>query len=316
MSKSSIAFLGPFGTYSHEAAVRFSKTLNDNTEKVFIPISSIADCIGTLDEDKVQYAVVPLENSTNGSVIFTLDIIRERYHSRPSSTGSDSVSSLSSESEHEDIIPSYSAVAEVYVPIHHCLMTTGPSDLSQVKRVYSHPQVWGQCDIWFNKHMKGVEKIDTASTSQAAEFAAKDPSSAAIASLSASDVHSVPIVQANIENITDNTTRFLVFAKDEYYRTQPTGNDLTLLSFTIKNSVSGSLCEALEAFKQQNLNLCAISSRPSLIQPWNYLFYVEFGGHRDQENVVKVVKSLTETCLVVRVIGSFPRALPVNSNYN
>ncbi|KAF8469015.1 Prephenate dehydratase-domain-containing protein [Kalaharituber pfeilii] len=276
-----VAYLGPRSSYSHQAAL----DCFDPQKFIFQPQITIADIFHAVQNRSCTYGVVPFENSTNGSVVFTLDLLRDR----------------------ESQFPDALACGETYLNVHHCLLGHPRPDLSSVSRIYSHPQAFGQCEKFLATHLKGVERVDVSSTSKAAELASGDPSSVAIASKVASEVHRIQVLAANIEDSPDNTTRFLVLSST--VTSSPSAGlgeqDKTLLSFTIDHMQPGALCDSLKVFKDFNLNLTSINSRPSRVRPWNYIFFVEFVGHRDDNNVKKALKKLEEFCLSLRVLGSY-----------
>lgn len=262
---------------------------------VCIPILTVmySDCFRRLFDDEAEFAVVPMENSTNGSVNYTLDILRDIYHTNEIT------------SEKKDRI---GIVAQEFVNINHCLITHA-KELSDIKRVYSHPQVWGQCDRWYHQNLKGVERIDIGSTSKAVEAVRDDPTSAAIAGIAAADVYQVPVLYPNITNSHDNQTRFLIFSKEKKEKLYRGYEYNTLVSFTVEHSTPGSLCKALEAFAKQNLNLVTIASRPRPLgeTPWTYVYFIELNGHETDSAVMAALQDMEQFCLQVRVLGSFKR---------
>lgn len=251
------------------------------------------ECFVRLFDDEAEFAVVPLENSTNGSVNYTLDILRDIYHT-------DEVPIVKKKR--------IGIVAQEFVGISHCLITRA-TDLTTLERVYSHPQVWGQCDRWYDQHLKGVERIDVSSTSKAVELAKEDPNSAAIAGIAAADVHQVPVLYPNISNSHDNQTRFLIFSKEKKEKLYRGDEYNTLVSFTVEHSTPGSLCKALEAFAKQNLNLVSIASRPRPLgeTPWTYVYFIELHGHETDSAVMAALQDMQQFCLQVRILGSFMR---------
>jgi prephenate dehydratase len=171
--------------------------------------------------------------------------------------------------------------------------------LEKIQRIYSHPQAFGQCELFLGAYLKGIERIDVSSTSKAAELVKADTSgtSAAIASQAASVVHSLDVLAANIEDTADNTTRFFVLRKgleddgvnDARLFAQAGAHEKSLVSFTVDHQSPGALADALDSFKHYRLNLTSINSRPSRIRPFQYIFFVEFEGSKllDPEGVVK-----------------------------
>jgi prephenate dehydratase len=185
---------------------------------------------------------------------------------------------------------------EHFLTVHHCLLrrkTTLPfgcEGYKSITKLYTHPQAWGQCESFLTKHFKGVERQDVSSTSKAAELVSKDESgqSAAIASKLAGDYHGAEVLEENVEDRADNTTRFLILRNIRSERSADVSRHLissakddssakrkTLICFMIEHSSPGALADALLIFKVHGMNLSSINSRPSLIRPWQYIFFVE-----------------------------------------
>lgn len=227
------------------------------------------------------YGVVPFENSTNGNVVFTLDLFRDR-------TGG------------------YHITGETYLTVHHSLLSSD-GDLKSLTRLYSHPQAFGQCEDWLNSTLKGIERIDVSSTSRAAQLVRDEPGSAAVASAAAAEPNGLRVLARNIEDTADNTTRFFVLAA-ENKRSPMSGEgagDKTLVAFTVDHAQPGALADGLKVFKTFGLNLTSIASRPSRKTRWNYVFFVEFEGHEDAQNVKDALENLWEFCDEMRVLGSY-----------
>ncbi|KNE71479.1 chorismate mutase [Allomyces macrogynus ATCC 38327] len=256
-----VAFLGPAGTHTHQAALdRFGDSV------LFVPISTIAEVFTAVEQGRATYGLVPLENSTFGSVAQSLD----RF-----------------------MTTTLQIRAESYLPIHHHLMSN--STLHTIRRVYSHPEAFGQCQKFLDTHLPDAARINVASTAHAAELAAKEPYAAAICNADAAG----------------NTTRFVVIARGQGDAT-PSGNDATLLCFTVDHRAPGALCDALKVFKDCGINLTRIDSRPDRLRNaraglWHYVWFVELEGHRVDAKVVRAVEGLTASCLDVKVLGSYPK---------
>lgn len=271
----------------------------------YIPQKSIASCFTSINEGEVDYSVVPFENSSNGQVVPTYDLFRDWF------------------TRHLNGEPNFKVIGEEFVSIHHNLISFA-DDISKITKLYSHPQAWGQCIKFMNENgfdngLK-IEKIDTSSTSKAVENLTlnKDERliSGAIASKIASENFNVPIKVANIEDFSGNTTRFLVLGNkdDKNSKLNFTSNEnsdisdkiLHFMTFIIKNNDNfGSLCDILEKFKVHNLNLQTITTRPSVISPWRYVFFVEIW---DGDNFKKCTSDLNDLCVENHVIGSFYRS--------
>lgn len=265
----------------------------------------------------MTYGVVPFENSTNGPVVYTLDLFADRQR----------------------LFPNVFVCGETYLAVHHYLLghtpntegsgsitptvhslssptcsTTSPSSLNHIERVYSHPQAFGQCEEFLSTHLPDAERFEVSSTSKAAEIVAKNSSedSAAIASRVAADVHSLNILASKIEDCDDNTTRFLILKKDAFdekglsINHLQASNEKALVSFTIDHSSPGALAEALLVFKQHRLNLTSITSRPSGESAWHYVFFVEFiGGSDGDGSVKKALQDLSNVATGWRWLGSW-----------
>ncbi|VEU19686.1 DEKNAAC100743 [Brettanomyces naardenensis] len=309
-----VAYLGPPGTYSHQAARQQFEpyTLEDESVSIiYLPQASIAGCFKSIDDDQCDYSLVPFENSSNGQVVLAYDLYRD-WFVRESHRDSGKFKE-----------PEFEVIAEQFVPIHHNLISFG-SDLSKIEQIYSHPQVWSQCNRFLEeletKSDHKIEKIDISSTSKAVyllntiKSRERRSKCAAIASSTASEIHGVPIRRSNIEDFDGNTTRFLVMGRKQrkLLSIDPVSNKklsdkkMTLLTFIIKdNDNFGSLCNILEVFKQHNLNLQTITTRPSIISPWRYVFFVEIWY---SEELTTALAELQAEVLNLTVIGSFYRS--------
>ena len=267
------------------------------------PHVSFADAFAAVQRGEADYAVIPFENSTNGSVVQTLDLLTDR----------------------DDLYADVRVCGEHYLTVHHCLLghrtSTSAADYSTVTKLYTHPQAWGQCEAFLTKHFKGVERQDVSSTSKAAEIVSQEPPgcSAAIASRFAAEHHGLAALAENIEDRADNTTRFLVLGNVKSERTariafdqvkgpvrlnesEPAVPRKTLISFLINQDSPGALADALLVFKDHGMNLTSINTRPSRNRAWCYVFFVE--GQRtltaeNTEAVAKILhnlKAVTESC--------------------
>lgn len=263
-----------------------------------LPYVSFADAFTAVQGQDVDYAVIPFENSTNGSVVQTLDLLADR----------------------NELYKDVKVCGEYYLTVHHCLLVrrgTYPSGWSgydgSITRLYTHPQAWGQCEAFLSQDFKGVERQDVSSTSKAAEIVSKDTAErgAAIASRFAAEYHGVDVLKENIEDRPDNTTRFLVLrnvlaeriAQLEFEQPNapsvqnqliPVTTHKTLVSFAIDQSSPGALANALLIFKAHGLNLTSINTRPSLKRAWQYIFFVECGRTPSDENKEAVLMALDD----------------------
>ncbi|MEX0326468.1 MAG: prephenate dehydratase [Puniceicoccaceae bacterium] len=265
-----VAYLGPEATYTHQAALKnFGSSIN------YQSMPSVPDVFTAVRRGDAEYGVVPVENSTQGTVISTLDMLVESE---------------------------LTIVAQIYLYIAHCLISR--SSLDKIKSVHSKDNALGQCREWLARMLPGVDLVDSASTAASVEHAAKHPEAAAIASSVAAELYDVPIVEENIMDKTDNVTRFLVIGKS------PTpllgeGKDKTSLVFLLHDE-PGSLLKALDVFGQRGINLSKIESRPSRRRPWDYYFYVDIVGHREEPHVSEALAELEKLCPILKWLGSYP----------
>ncbi len=262
-----VAYLGPPATFTHQAArLRFGASVE------YLPCQTIAEVFGAVQRGTCAYGVAPIENSTEGSVNSTLD---------------------------ELMVSPIRIYAEMYAPISHHLMSLH----NEIEKVYSHPQVFGQCRVWLATHLPRAEQVPVSSTSRAAQLAKQEPASAAVGSELAAELHGLPIVHRHIEDKAGNATRFIVLAK-RYGG--PTGTDKTSIAFSVQDRV-GALHEALAAFERHRLNLARIESRPSKSKAWEYMFMVDLEGHAEDEPVRNALRDLAEHCTTLTILGSYPR---------
>ena len=263
-----ISFMGPPASFTHLAAQeKFGSSLDYVEEK------TITDVFDSVEKSRSDYGVVPIENSTEGTVTHTLDMFIE-----------------------SDL----RICSELLFQIEHNLLSKYP--LKQLKRIYSNPQVFGQCRLWLEAHCPGVELIESTSTTQAAQIASKEAKSAAIASRLAARQYKLPILKATIQDKVDNVTRFLVIGKQEV---DPTGHDKTSILFSVKDRV-GVLHSMLAPFRKAKINLTKIESRPTRKKKWEYIFFVDFIGHEKDRSIQRALRELEKSCLMLKVLGSYP----------
>jgi len=267
----SVAYLGPQATFTHQAAlIRFG------TQAELRPARSIAEIFDDVEREQAQFGVVPVENSTEGAVNVTLDRLIES----------------------EAVI-----CGELYLEIGQYLLSHA-TELSQVKRVLSHPQGLAQCRSWLAEHLPDVATEETPSTAAAAELAAGDPTVAAIASELAAQLYGVPVLRPRVEDNRHNATRFLVIGRQPL---GPSGHDKTSILFAMRNE-PGSLYRILEPFARVGLNLTKIESRPAKRRSWEYVMFVDFEGHRETPMVATALNELGERTVFLKVLGSYPAA--------
>ena len=264
-----VAYLGPQGTYTHLAAIR-----QFGASAEFVPVRSIPEVFDEVERGGADVGTVPIENSSEGVVNHTLD----------------------------GLIDSELLICgEASLEIHHNLLSRA-AGLADVKRVFSHPQALGQCRGWLNRHLPDAEVVEMTSTTAAAEQAALDASTAAIASELAGQLYRVPALRERIEDYANNVTRFLAIGRRPAGRT---GRDKTSILFSIRDEV-GTLHRILEPFASARLSLTKIESRPTRRRPWEYVFFVDFLGHRDDPVTQGVLAAVRERCLFLKVLGSYP----------
>ncbi|KAJ3244670.1 hypothetical protein HDU77_009812 [Chytriomyces hyalinus] len=303
--KITVGFLGPRGSYTSQVAqARFGDSV------AYTDMPTIMDIFKAVADKTVTYGVVPIENSTMGNVDATLDAFVSVLEGQKGGlAGGVQVSDAFAKCSPLLVLTKNTLQirAEDYLPIHHCLLSTCASK-SEIRKVYSHYQSIGQTAQWYEKNLKGIERVTVASNSTAALLASKEPFSAAICSEQCADLYSLNILERNIEDKKSNTTRFFILG--DACDPVPTGNDKTLLYFTVDHRLPGSLVDALSVLKRYEINLTKIDSRPSGAMNWNYNFFIEFTGHYQDENVKNALKEMKAFCLMINVLGSYPNQTP------
>ena len=267
-----VAFLGPAGTFSQLASRKLF-----GLQARYRDCATIHAVFDAVSSGDATYGVVPVENSTEGAVSTTTDALLDG---------------------------SLRIRQELILPIDHCLLSRSDA-LSSIERVYSHPQAIAQCQKWLARNLPRAQVIHSTSTTAAAVEAATDERAAAIASELASEVHGVPILQPQIQDLRDNATRFVVVAKED---APVTGQDRTTLAFGVRDK-KGALRRVLQAFEEADVNLTRIESRPSKKKAWHYVFLVDVDGHRTDASVTRGLRALRKHVDFVKIIGSYPRAV-------
>jgi chorismate mutase/prephenate dehydratase len=266
-----VSYMGPAGTFSHVAA----RTAFPGG--AYIEAPTIASVVDQVASGKADFGVVPIENSTEGSVTPTLDALLEgSVHIR----------------------------AELVVDIALCLLARH-TDRSQFRRVASHPQPLAQCRHWLARELPQATPFPTASTVVAAREALADDTVAAVAGRLAAELHGLTVVAENIQDRPENATRFVVLAQTD--ADDPTGHDKTSVVFSTRHE-RGALRRALEIFDDAGINLTRIESRPAFGRRWEYVFFTDLEGHRRDPAVAAALARLGTVCGSVRVLGSYPRA--------
>lgn len=263
-----IAYMGPLASFSHLASL---KKFGSQVEHV--AFENISDVFLEVERDSADYGVVPIENSIEGAVTHTLDML---------------------------VDSDLKICAQIMLDVSHNLLSNCPKN--KIKRVYSNPNVFGQCRIWLRENLPGVDLIEVSSTTRAAQIAAKEKNSACIASLLAAKVYKLRATSRDIEDSPHNVTRFFVIGKAD---TGITGCDKTSILFSIKDKV-GALHEMLMPFKRNRINLTKIESRPSKRKAWDYYFFVDLSGHKNEPRVKMALSELESKCKFLKILGSYP----------
>ncbi|MFO7592831.1 MAG: prephenate dehydratase [Pseudomonadota bacterium] len=267
-----VAFLGPEGTFSHEAVLKhFGHSVRP------VPLAAFDEVFREVEAGSADYAVVPVENSTEGAVNYTIDLLLKT----PLKIG-----------------------GEVELRIHDHLMSSAP-DLHSISKVYSHAQSLAQCREWLDAHLPTVERIAVSSNAEAARLAAVEQGAAAVAGKSASEQYGLPILASNIEDEPNNTTRFLIIGREPV---PPSGEDKTALLLSTRNK-PGALFKLLEPLAQNSISMTRIESRPSRQGTWDYVFFVEILGHCDDAPVASALAELEKEAALFKILGSFPKAV-------
>ncbi len=268
-SELKIAYLGPEATYTHLAArEKFGSAPS------FAAMKSIGEVFQEVDQGRATLGVVPIENSIEGVVAHTLDLMVES---------------------------NLRICAEIFLDIHHCLLSRS-GHAQNIQRIVSHPQALAQCRRWLANHLPNVTVDEVASTARAANMAATDATLGAISSSLAREVYNLQIVAANIEDHSNNITRFLVIGRKE---PKPGRNDKTSLVFSVKDQ-PGILHRMLQPLAKSRINLTKIESRPLKDKPWEYMFFIDFKGNKEETRVKRAINDLEKHCLYMKVLGSYP----------
>ena len=267
-----VSFQGESGAYSEDAAVLFFGSAIQ-----LRPCENLDSVFQTVQEELVSYGIVPVENSLEGSISRTYDLL---------------------------LASDVKVCGEIELRVSHCLIAHPEAKLDQITTVYSHPQALGQCQHYL-KHLK-CELVPTYDTAGSVKMlkAKGIINGAAIAGQRAAEIYGMQVLAREIEDSNQNFTRFFILSKQD---TPPTGADKTSIVFAAKHS-PGALHKALAAFSAESVNLTRIESRPTRQKPWEYNFYLDFEGHRSDTAVAATLKKLKRAALFVKILGSYPRA--------
>lgn len=267
-----IAFLGPEGTFTQAAALKhFGQSIHS------IPLRAIDEVFREVEAGSADYGVVPVENSTEGVVNHTLDMFLQSP---------------------------LRICGEVQMRINHHLITCA-TELTAIRRIYSHRQSLAQCREWLDANMPRVEQIEVNSNGEAALRVRDELDAAAIAGQCAADIYQLPTLVRNIEDEPNNTTRFLIIGSQPI---MPSGDDKTALLVASLNR-PGALFNLLEPLARNNVSMSRIESRPSRRGMWDYVFFIDLDGHAQDESVAKALAELREQASLFRVLGSYPKGV-------
>ncbi len=267
-----VAYLGPKGTFSEAAMFqRFGKAVEGQAQ------SSIADTFSAVESGVTHYGVVPVENSTEGAVGRTLDLL---------------------------LNSNLKICGEVLYEVQQCLLSKN-ADLNTVRKVYSHAQSFGQCQEWLSVHLPQVECINVASNAKAARLASEEADAAAVAGEHAAECYGLKVLARNIQDDSRNTTRFLVIGNQDV---APSGKDKTSLVMSAPNR-PGAVHDLLAPLAKHGVSMTKLESRPARSGMWEYVFFVDIEGHQQEEKVAAALAELKQTAAFVKVLGSYPLAI-------
>lgn len=264
-----IAYWGPQGTFTHQAAL---KSFGRSAE--YAQAYNIREVFHMVERGQADYGVVPIENSIGGVVPETLDMFP---------------------------VTDVKIVSETFLEIHHNLGTVA-KDIKDIKRIYAGPQPASQCRMWIRDHLPEAQIVDVVPTAAAAQKALQDPESAALANEVCLEIYGLPSLANNIEDFGHNRTRFIVIGKND---PAPSGNDKTSLMFKVRNR-RGELYHILGCFVEHEVNLTMIESRPDPRSSFQYVFYVDCDGHRLEQNVTRAINDMRSVAIETVILGSYP----------
>jgi len=264
-----VAYLGPAGTFSEQAVFQqFGHAI------VLLPCVSIDEVFRTTEAGTADFGVVPVENSSEGAVNRTLDLLLQT---------------------------SLSISGELSIPIQHSLMTASGNFLA-VTKICAHSQALAQCQTWLNQHYPNLERLAVASNGEAARLASMDPSVAAIASETAGNQYELQIVHAHIQDDPHNRTRFAIIGN---LQCAPSGKDQTSVVLAVPNK-AGAVYSLIAPFMQFGVSMTRFESRPARTGTWEYYFYIDVEGHQNDEGVAASLSELRNSAAFFKVLGSYP----------
>ena len=265
-----VAYLGPEGTFTQQATLK-----HFGHSAVSLPMAAIDEVFREVEAGAVNYGVVPVENSTEGVVNHTLDSFMDS---------------------------SMRIGGEVVLRIHHHLLVSSNTRKDKVSRIYSHPQSFAQCRKWLDAHYPHAERVPVASNAEAARLVKTEWHSAAIAGDMAAKLYDLEHIAEKIEDSPDNSTRFLIIGNHDV---PMSGEDKTSVVVAMRNQ-PGALHELLEPFHRHAIDLTRLETRPSRSGVWNYVFFIDFKGHRDEPRVAAVLEEVRLRAADLKVLGSYP----------
>ncbi len=270
--RTTVAYLGPAGTYSEQAALQqFGRTIEG------MACASIDEVFRAAEAGTADFGVVPIENSTEGTINRTLDLLLQ-----------------------SPLIIS----GELSIPVHHSLMTkTGT--MQKVKLICAHAQALAQCQAWLNQHFPNIERLAVASNGEAARMASEDPTVAAVAGELAGEKYNLQVVHSHIQDDPHNRTRFAIIGR---LQTVPSGNDQTSVVLSVKNQ-AGAVYKMLEPLARYGVSMTRFESRPARTGSWEYNFFIDIEGHAKDEKVAQALKELKEHAAYFKLLGSYPFTL-------
>ncbi len=266
-----VAYLGPEATFTQQAALK-----NFGASVKYQACDDIGDVFTVVERGDADYGVIPRENSTEGAVEETLDMLVK--------TG-------------------LKIISQIYLEISHCLISR--SSLEEIQSVHSKDNALGQCRHWLGRNLPKAERVETASTTLAVQHAGNNPGAAAIASRIAGELYNVPVVAEGIQDINENFTRFFVICKNIPAHHEGGGPEKTSFVFSISDE-PGALIKALDPFSKRGLNLSKIESRPSKTKIWDYFFFIDVLGNQKDPAMIEAIEELEKSCSMVKWLGSYP----------
>jgi len=268
-----VAFLGPEGTFTQQAALK-----HFGHSAITHPLSAIDEVFREVDAGAVNYGVVPVENSTEGVVNHTLDNFMQS---------------------------NLKICGEVELRIHHNLMVSEITNTQNISRIYSHSQSLAQCRKWLDAHYPKAERIAVSSNAEAAKRLKGEWNAAAIAGSMAAELYGLQILAEKIEDQPDNSTRFLIIGTQQV---PPSHVDKTSIMVAMRNE-PGALHNLLEPFHRHNIDLTRVETRPSRTGVWTYVFFIDFTGHVQDPLISEVIKEVSKRCADLKLLGSYPKAV-------